>query len=217
MTDQEYETLSQIAPTVAQSGAFEDFQTPWQVNTRTVGRALGREEQADQLVTDVEERFTAARRDYPEFEGTTMVLSDWDPGVYYPFGPDSRRFTAMAALGFEVPDEISELVSEPSYPGNVSGEQLPLFDADILVWFAGDAPDSPGLRAQLDANPLYEQLDVVEQGRVVFLEEPPEGENLILGALGWSTVLSLPFLLDELVPALTAALDGDPATEPATS
>ena len=35
------------------------------------------------------------------------------------------------------------------------------------------------------------------------------------GALGFSCPLSLPFLLDEAVPKLAAALDGDPdTTEP---
>ena len=32
------------------------------------------------------------------------------------------------------------------------------------------------------------------------------------GAIGYSSALSLPFLLEEAVPKLAAALDGDPAT-----
>jgi len=42
------------------------------------------------------------------------------------------------------------------------------------------------------------------EGRDLFLEET------LSGALSFGTVLSLPFLLDELVPRIAAAVDGDP-------
>jgi iron complex transport system substrate-binding protein len=61
LTQEQYDTLSGIAPTVAQSGDHPDFGTPWQEQTRTIGTALGRAEQADALVADVEARFAAAR------------------------------------------------------------------------------------------------------------------------------------------------------------
>jgi iron complex transport system substrate-binding protein len=37
---------------------------------------------------------------------------------------------------------------------------------------------------------------------------------VVVGALAFGSVLSLPYALDRIVPMLVAALDGDPATDP---
>jgi iron complex transport system substrate-binding protein len=48
----------------------------------------------------------------------------------------------------------------------------------------------------------------VRRDRVVYLDLADHAA----GALGFSSPLSLPYLIDELVPRLAAAVDGDPAT-----
>jgi iron complex transport system substrate-binding protein len=57
--------------------------------------------------------------------------------------------------------------------------------------------------------PLLRRLDVVREGRVVYLDATADLAN----ALGFSSPLSLPFALEHGVPRLAAALDGDPATK----
>ena len=57
----DYDRLSQIAPTVAQSGDYIDFGMPWDEQTLLVGRALGREERAREVVADVEAKFARVR------------------------------------------------------------------------------------------------------------------------------------------------------------
>ena len=56
---------------------------------------------------------------------------------------------------------------------------------------------------------VYNGLTVHTEAREVFLNsfDDPLG-----GATSFVTVLSLPFLLDGLVPRLALAVDGDPAT-----
>lgn len=44
---------------------------------------------------------------------------------------------------------------------------------------------------------------VARDGRVLFLDD-----EVLSGALTWSTVLSLPFAIDGLAPMLAATLDG---------
>jgi iron complex transport system substrate-binding protein len=65
------------------------------------------------------------------------------------------------------------------------------------------------VEAKLHADGLYAKLDVKTQGRDVYLEN---GE-LLGGATSFVTALSLPYLLDGIVPQLAAAIDGNPATE----
>jgi len=72
-----------------------------------------------------------------------------------------------------------------------------------LVWHQLDG----GGRAVIEADPFVQRLDATREGRVVFLE------GVLPQALAFSSVLSLPFLLDGLVPMLAAAIDGDPTTE----
>lgn len=60
MEQADYALLAQIAPTVAQSAEFETGGVPWQQQTLTTGRALGRQQRAKELVAGVEQRFVQA-------------------------------------------------------------------------------------------------------------------------------------------------------------
>lgn len=212
----QYWTLSQIAPTVVAPEGYGTFEMPWQEITRVVGRALGREQRSEELVREVEDQFAEARRDHPEFDGMTMVYSDWDlGGVYYPRSPDDSFFAAFSMLGFRMPQEIVSLVEDPEFPGSISAERLDLFDADVLVWSATSIPGEEGLRSRLAGNAIYQNLDVVRDGRVLFLEDPaPDEPSLLTGAISFSSVLSLPYALEELLPRLVAVVDADPETTP---
>jgi iron complex transport system substrate-binding protein len=204
LDEQEYKTLSEIAPTVAQPSEYVDFGVPWQEQTRIIGRALGREEQAEQLVANVEAQFQAVRDEHPEFEGATGVVALTWEGSYLPYGPKDPRARFLTALGFELPSEIAELAGDEFY-ATISRERLDLIDADVLVWLV----NSPAERKTIEDDPIYQQLGVAKEGRDLFLElNEPLG-----GAISFSSVLSLPYLLDEFVPMLAAAIDGGPSTE----
>lgn len=116
ITPREYELLSQIAPTVAQTDEYIDFDVPWQVQTRTMGRALGREQQVEDLVVEVEAQFAAVRKAHPEWEGQTVAVAvlaeDEQFSTFASEDPRSRFFTS---LGFQVPAEIDELAGDRFY------------------------------------------------------------------------------------------------------
>ena len=205
MTDQEYGTLSEIAPTLPQSGEFVDFGVPWQDQTRAIGRALGREDRAGELIAGLESRFASAREEHPEFEGAGGVVVgltvEDDSYTPSPYGPQDVRGRFMSSLGFRIPEEISDLAGDAFF-ADLSRERLELIDTDALVWVTVLAESFEAVRT----DPLYERLDVARQGRDLFLEET------LSGALSFGSILSLPFVLDELVPRLAAAVDGDPET-----
>ncbi len=202
ITEKEYGTLSEIAPTVAQSGEYVDFGVPWQDMTLTVGRALDREDRAGKLVGDVEGRFRAAREEHPEFKGKSIAVATYksrnEIGFFASEDPRARFFTS---LGFEIPKELDEIAGDQFY-GTISGERLDLLETDVLVW--DQLSFTPGGREALESEPLVERLDVMREGRAIFLEGDVED------AFGWNTVLSLPFALDKIVPMLAEA--GDPET-----
>ncbi len=76
-------------------------------------------------------------------------------------------------------------------------------------------PDPVKDKAGLEADGLYNKLAVNTEGRAVYLSDGTEGGAPLsdLGAAtSFVTVLSLPFLIENLVPLIAQAADGDPAT-----
>lgn len=200
MTEQEYETASQIAPVVAQTAEFPDFEAPWDDTTRRIGLALGRSDQAEELIEGVQDKFAAARAAHPEFEGKTAMLVGIYEGIIYARGPKEPHGKVFAELGFSYPEQVEALIPSDNVLAELSLEQIELLDCDVLM--VGEF-DSAG---ELTGHPLYLNLPVVKEGRVVHGTEPVEG------ALYWASVASLPFALDHLVPQLAAAVDGNPQT-----
>jgi iron complex transport system substrate-binding protein len=199
MSEGDYKRLSSIAPTVAQSGEFIDFGVPWQDQTRTIGRALGREEQARRLVEDVEGQFAQAREEHPEFDGTSLLLAYGARGDFGAYSSQDYRVGFFEDLGFQSPPQVDELAGKSFYV-DFDEEHFRLMDRDVVVMF--------GKRDDVTSDPVFERLDAVGDERVVYLDL----EDQFAGALGFSSPLSLPYLLDEAVPKLAAAADGDPAT-----
>ncbi|MGI9003083.1 MAG: iron-siderophore ABC transporter substrate-binding protein [Pseudonocardia sp.] len=202
LAEEDYAKLAQIAPTISQDGAYIEGGMPWQEMHRTTGRALGREDQAERTIAEVEARFAQARRQHPEFQGLGAFLEPADPGSYYALGPQDPRARFLADLGFEVPPEITTLAGDQFY-AQISGEQLRLADRDVLVWLDYE---STGQAVVLQEDPVYQTLGVAREGRSVFPDVP------LRQAIAFSSVLSLPVAIDGLVPLLAAAADGDPAT-----
>lgn len=200
---EDYELLSEIAPTVAQPAEFPDFAVPWRERTMLVAQALGEVDQAEQLVADVEAEIAAAAESHPEFaEATALVGLAGADGQAYAYGPEDVRSRFLVDLGFSVPEVITEQVPEDSFFVTLSPERFGDLDADVVVWIGGDASAFENVTSV----PTY-PTRVAEEGRDLFLPYDPLG-----GAISYSSVLSLPFLVEELVPELELALDGDPST-----
>jgi iron complex transport system substrate-binding protein len=217
LTQDDYDKLARIAPTVAQLSEYGDYTIPWQELTRRIGQALGRANQAERLVSDVEERFARVREEHPEFVGATAVAAyDFGDGMVGVYGPKDPRARILAALGFETPAQIAELTREEYY-AEIGGEQIELLDADLLLMIVYTTPE----QALVASNPLYQGLDLAREGRDIALVSRETDilseDGVLVGAYSFSSVLSLPYLLDRLVPMLSAAVDGDPATKVAAT
>ncbi len=201
ITDEEYATLSQIAPTLPQSSAYVDFGVPWQEQTIVIGRALGKEPAARELVAETEALFAQARLEHPEFDGVTAAIAaPAGDGQYFFSGPQHERQRFLTSLGFILPDELAEIAGDAFY-GTISGERLDLLDTGILIWTV-----TTDERAAIEANPVYQSLAVAQEDRHIFLDSLGQND-LIAPALVYGSVLSLPLAFEELVPMLAQRLD----------
>ncbi|MCA2225342.1 ABC transporter substrate-binding protein [Nonomuraea aurantiaca] len=189
---QTYDKLSQIAPTVVQSSAYPDEQTPWDVQTLTTGKALGKSAQAQALVDKVNGKIAAAKQAHPEFTGKVLVV-DYGPenGQHYLVpGRDPRR-ALFDALGF----------AAQSQSGDVSEERLDLLDKDVLFV-------NGSTKAKMASSPVFSRLNVVKTDRTIYTDfSTPLG-----GALSYSGPDALLYALDVLVPQLANAADMKPST-----
>ncbi len=202
MTEAEYRQLSAIAPTVAQLPGFPDYFAPWQEVTRAAGRTLGRTAEAEALITEVENAFTAARAAHPEFAGVQAAYAGVLEDGFYTENSRSSRVAILTQLGFEIPAEIDDLADADASFSAISAEQLELLDRDVLVWELASSDQ----RATVENHPVYATLDVSREERDVFVDE----EELV-AAMAYISVLSLPTAIDLLVPKLAAVLNEDVA------
>lgn len=178
-----YTRLSNVAPTIAQAGQDAFFE-PWKDQATAIGAAVFKHDQMQQLITDIDTRFTTLGTETPAFKGKRALLlqGSLDDGGLVPT-PAGWRTEFLTQLGFEIP-EVDATVPRDRMAEVLGG-------ADVLIWTADDAET-----AVLTADPI-----VAEQGpRNVFT-----GRDLA-AAIAFSSPLSLPLVADQLPPMLSAAL-----------
>ncbi|MFJ8157579.1 iron-siderophore ABC transporter substrate-binding protein [Streptomyces sp. NPDC094468] len=204
LTKAQYESLSKFAPVVAQPKQYNDYGVPWQRQTEEIGQALGKAAEARTLVSGVEARFTAAKKENPAFAKATAVMATPYEGVFV-YGSEDPRSRLLSDLGFALPKDLDKAIGD-QFGANISKERYDLLDQGVAVWIV---PDTTAAVAKLHGDPIYGDLSVVKQGREVFVKETSDYGN----AVSLSTVLSIPYVLDRLVPQLAAAVDGKAATK----
>jgi iron complex transport system substrate-binding protein len=188
-----YDQLSQIAPTVIQSDKYPDEETPWDVQLLTTGEALGKQQQAQGLVDEVNARIDTAKQEHPEFAGKTLV-ADFSSEVDAPYliGAGDPRRTLFDALGFGAQETV----------GDVSQERLSLLEGDLL-FFNGVTKE------QLAESPAFQRLNVVREDRTLYAGS----DSTLSGALTYSGPDALLYALDVLTPQLSNALQGRPVAD----
>lgn len=202
ITEQDYELLAAIAPTVAQPDTYEDYGTPWQEQTMILGRATGKTEEAQAAVTALEERFAEVRAAHPEWAGQSASVAFVAPDGPGAYTSQDTRSRVMTDFGFEIP-EVNDSGGEGSFYIELSAEDITPLDVDVLVWVIGSDEALDGILTKLPTRPA---LNAFAEGREVFADLE------LSGAFSHASPLSLNFAVEQLVPEIEAAADGDPAT-----
>lgn len=195
ITEEQYELLSEIAPTVAYPDAA--WTTPWREVVTTVGTALGLEDEAQGVLDDLDAELAAKADEHPELAGRT-VAAVWDTaGTFYVYTPEDSRVEFLSALGLEDAPSVAELQNGDSpFSFTLSYEQLDRLDSDLILSYHDTQAEAD---AFLESAPIS-ALPAVSRGQVAQVV----GTELI-AAVSPPTALSLAYGLDELVEALSAA------------
>ena len=193
-----YTKLAAIAPTVAQSGKYTDFFEPWTVQTTTIGKALGKDKEMQDLIQGVADTFADARAAHPEFEGKNVMLlaNEFYEGSIYAYQEGlSTQF--LLDLGLKIPAVVEKYATDDATAFIPKEDLVDALDvADVVIWLTADDAN----RDKLLKDPIIQRLRSTKEDRNIFT-----GLELT-GAMNFTTVLSLPYVAEKVVPLLANVL-----------
>ena len=195
ITEEQYDLLSEIAPTVAYPD--EPWTTPWRETVSIVGTALGKADEAQDVLDDLDAELAAQAEAHPELDGQT-IAAVWDVGgTFYVYTQADSRLEFLYPFGIEDPPAVAELANGDSpFFYTLSYEQLDQLDSDLILSYHDTQAEAD---AFLQSAPIR-AIPAVARGQVAQVV----GTELI-AAVSPPTALSLTYGLDELVASLSAA------------
>lgn len=192
-----WDKLNAIAPVVGHLEA--PGVDTWQQGVTQIGKALGRSEQAQQLISQVEGAIAKARTDNPKFSGKTVSFFNYVDGVHVISRDSDVSIKFLKELGFAGVTPAVAAMPNAQIAGRaqVSPENYKLLDADLILG------TTSGGRAPLDAlakHATFSRVPAVARGSYITLEIGPAT------AMAFPSALSLPYAVNQLVPQMARAI-----------
>lgn len=201
LTQEEYDTLSKIAPVVAYPEVA--WGTSYEDMIRLNSTALGLADEGDALIGELQGEVDDALAAHPALAGSTVLFSYIDPSDFSQVGFYTSLDTRpgfLTELGLPEPAVVAEESDGEAFYTSVSAEQADRFDdVDVFVTY-GDATGS--IIPLLQADPLLSQIPAIAEGRIAILEE-----STPLAASANPSPLSISWGIDEYFALLAGALD----------
>lgn len=161
-----YEQLSAVVPVLSPSFTEDPDRT-----VLGIGRALGREEQARELLDRQQRDLEAVAARYPQVAGTTLAVASSQEGAQLLNGGASLVENFWAGdIGFVASPTLAGM--EEFAP--VGAEQFALFDADLLVVSYA----SEEQQRTIESMELFQAIPAVAQGRYLGTSKPDDFEYL---------------------------------------
>lgn len=195
ITKEQYDLLSEIAPTVAYPE--EAWTTPWRDVITTVGTALGLPDEGEQLVADLDAQIDDAVAEHPEIEGKTVAAVMDVGGTFWVYRPADARVAFLEDLGLTSAPAVEELATdEETFAYGLSYEKTDQLDSDVLVAYAATDEDAQAFLGQSYA----QAIPAVAKGAAAMVI----GDELI-AAMSPPNALSIDWGLDEYVSTIAEA------------
>ncbi|NYD66299.1 iron-siderophore ABC transporter substrate-binding protein [Agromyces atrinae] len=201
LTQEDYDTLSEIAPVVAYPETA--WGTSWRDMISFNAAGMGMADEGEALIADLEKEIADTAAKHPSLEGTTaMFLTHVDTAdlseVSFYTTHDTRTMF-FEDLGLTFPKSlVTASATTDKFALTQSAEQADAFDdVQIIVTYGGDE-----LVTALEGDPLLSQMPAVASGSIVSLPGTSP-----LGTAANPTPLSISWILDDYVTLLAEAAD----------
>lgn len=200
VTQEEYNLLSKIAPVVAYPKL--PWQTYWRDQITTNATAMGKKDEGEKLVSDLEKLITEKTSKYSNIKGKKAAFCYFNPadlGKFYVYLPTDPRAAYLTDLGLEVPESVKELAkTSNSFALEISSENIDkLADIDVMVTYGSNT-----LLKQLQGDKLLGTVPTIKNGSVAIIED-----GSALAASCTPSALSIPATIDEYLKIIGEAAD----------
>lgn len=199
LTQEEYDTLSKIAPVVA----FPEVQWGTSVDDMIEmnSKALGLEDEGEALIDELHADAEAALEANSELKDKKVLFAYLDPAdlsqIGYYTAIDTRPGYLHDNLGLPFPSIVEDTADTEKFDLTVSAEEVAKFaDVDVFVTYGDDA-----LIAQLQADPLLSKIPAIAEGRIAILPNATP-----VAASANPSPLSIPWGLSDYLALLAAPL-----------
>ncbi len=193
--EERYKRLSDIATTVGVPADGDHYLTSSEDQVRIIAKALGKVDEGETLLQELDNAFEKAAEKNPEFSDKTIVVGAYDANGFGAYVEGDARIDFAMKLGFQSKDEIEELDNMNFYI-SVADEQLEILDADLTVilpiWI------DP---AEITNNELYQKIPSVADGRSLILDEDTAN------AFSTGTVPAMLWTIENLTPQLKTVIE----------
>ena len=170
ITQEEYDTLSKIAPVVA----YPEFAWGTSMNDmiRMNSTALGLADEGEALIGELDGQIASALAEHPELDGKKVLFSYIDPSDFSQVGFYTSHDTRpgfLESIGLPAPTIVEEESADTDeFYVTVSSEAAERFaDVDVFVTY-GEADGT--IIEQLQADPLLSKIPAIAEGRIAILE-----------------------------------------------
>ena len=195
ITQEEYDTLSQIAPVVP----YEEtpWVTPWRDQVLLNAKGMGLEEEGKQLVADTEKLIANKAEEYSVIKGKKAAFGMFntaDLSSFYIYTPADPRGEFLSDLGMSYPEGIKNLIKDDSFYIQVSAENADaLNDTELFITYG-----NKDTLATLQADPILGKVPAIAAGNIVVVED-----NTPLAAAGNPNPLSIQYTIDEYLTLIS--------------
>lgn len=201
LTQEDYDTLSKIAPVVAYPDAA--WGTTMDQMIQLNSKALGLESEGDALIEQIKTESQEAFDAHPTLAGAAPLFAFTDPTdlskITYYTSHDPRA-GYLHEFGMPEPEQVTKTSAEiDAFYSDISSENADVFN-DVGLWITYGATDGSTV-AQLQADPLLSKIPAVAAGHIAVLED-----GTPLAASANPSPLSVGWGLSKYLDVLTAAL-----------
>lgn len=178
ISQEDYDQLSAIAPTVAYPGK------PWMTSLdemiRSDAKAIGKEDEGEQLIEDLHKLVADEMAARPELAGKKVLFTSFggesDSSKVGFYNLNDPRGGFLKDAGFGVPEIVEKESQDPEmFWSEVSAENPEVFDdVDAFVSYGSDDPaENEAQLKKMQADPLLGRIPAIREGHVTFLGNGP--------------------------------------------
>jgi iron complex transport system substrate-binding protein len=199
LTEDAYERLSEIAPTIPQISGNRSVDRETQL--RVTAKVLGLVDKGEEVIENVDKLIDKKKEEYPDFAGKKFIWANFranDLNQVGTYNQNDTRVKSLIKMGLELPDSYLALTeNETSYATKITAENSACFDdADMVIGYLSE-----------DTRTAVKDHDIRGNYKPMKNDALPRfGNSGYLAAAGTFTPLAFNYVADEYFAKIDDAL-----------